>query len=121
MTATEEQQTEQAERTYTTPQVAELTGATYRMIDHWTSRGFLPETATGSGSRRRFTEAELDTVRLVEQLLRVGFVLPRAFAIAEALVSDEEYRADFADVFQLSISVRDTAAAEPTTSQEPPA
>jgi len=107
------------EARYTAPEICALTGATYRQIDYWTRAGRLPETAHGSGSQRRFTPAEVDTVRFVIALLGQGFVLDRAFAIARALVTDDEYRTEFADVFQLIISVRDTAAEPPAPEGTP--
>jgi DNA-binding transcriptional MerR regulator len=94
-----------------------LTGASYRQLNYWLKLGHLPDDRRAayrtSGHAVTFTQTELDIVRLVVHLLRVGFVLDRAFAIARQLVTDDEYRAEFADIFQLQISVRDTAADTP--------
>jgi hypothetical protein len=106
---------------YNALDVAALAGVTYRCLDHWTRRGYLddvrPEDARGSGRPRTYSAAELDTVRLVKHLLEAGFVLPTAFAIARRVIADDTYRVVVADVFELSVSVRDTSSegAEPAT------
>ena len=53
--------------TYTTTQVTQITGATYRMLDHWARCGYIPGQCdpVGSGHRRRWTESQLDRVRLL--------------------------------------------------------
>lgn len=56
---------------FTSDEVCELTGVTYRQLDCWTTAGVVIPTvpARGSGSRRRFTE---DDVRLVALALRLA-------------------------------------------------
>lgn len=94
-----------AEPSYTGPQVCYLGGATYRQLDFWCRSGYLHDTADGSGSRRRFTAAELDTVRTVVHLLAAGFTLEAAFGIAARLVAEDRYEARVADIFRLEITV----------------
>jgi DNA-binding transcriptional MerR regulator len=63
------------EETYTTVQICEMTGATYRQIDFWVRRNLIPglaQQATGSGSRRRFTEANVERVRLLLRASRLS-------------------------------------------------
>lgn len=59
------------ELTYTTVQVSEMTGATYRMIDYWCRRGLIPgqDRVIGSGMRRHFTDEQVERVR---RLLRAS-------------------------------------------------
>lgn len=54
-----------------TVQVAQATGVTYRMLDHWCRCGYIDgqEPWTGSGSRRRWTPEQ---VARVEQLARAS-------------------------------------------------
>ena len=53
--------------TYTTMDVSRLTGATYRMLDHWARQGYIPGQCEplGSGHRRTWTGDQLDRVRLL--------------------------------------------------------
>lgn len=50
---------------YSTMDVCRLTGATYRQVSYWASRGLVAGQARGpgTGSRREWTDAQLDTVR----------------------------------------------------------
>lgn len=116
MTATDEAQTVQAERTYSTDDMCHLAGVTPRQLSHWHETGYLPDHRPdyqrNSGYPRTYTQNDLDAVRIVVHLLRVGFVLDRAFGIARALVADDEYRTEFADVFQLEITVKPTPIEE---------
>lgn len=49
---------------YTTPEVCEMTGATYRQVDHWARKGWIPgqPAEVGSGMRRRWTPAQVERV-----------------------------------------------------------
>lgn len=46
---------------YTTPEVCEIVGVSYRMLDYWCRQGHvtIDGDARGSGSRRRFTPDEV--------------------------------------------------------------
>lgn len=54
--------------TYSTTEVCRLTGATYRQLDYWARTGRIPGqpsgSVIGSGNRRRWTQADVDEVRL---------------------------------------------------------
>ncbi len=53
--------------TYSTVEVAELTGATFRQIDYWTRAGLTHpvEHADGPGTRRRFPWNEVEVMAVV--------------------------------------------------------
>lgn len=53
--------------TYTSMEAAELTGLTYRQIDYWSRQGYITPLveATGTGSRRRFSAAQVDRLQVV--------------------------------------------------------
>lgn len=55
------------ERTYSSVEVARLTGASYRMLDHWSRQGYIPgqHEPVGSGHHRVWTLDQLDRVRLL--------------------------------------------------------
>lgn len=110
MTQAAAKQSAATETTYTASQVIERTGATYRSLDYWCRTQRLPVAAFGSGTYRTFTTADLATVRGVVTLTRFGIDLDRAFEIARALVAADEYRVVLADVFELVVSVRNTAS-----------
>jgi hypothetical protein len=54
-----------SDRTFSTKEVCELTGATYRMADYWVRIGLFGDvvshrgSGSGTGSRRRFDEPQL--------------------------------------------------------------
>ena len=61
-------------RPYSTVEVAELTGATYRQLDHWCRRGFIPGQPTmgiGSGHRRLWTDKQVEEVELLMRASRL--------------------------------------------------
>lgn len=59
---------------FTTREVVEMTGATYRQIDYWCRTGLIPghRESVGSGRRRRFTEADVRRARLVALASRLS-------------------------------------------------
>jgi DNA-binding transcriptional MerR regulator len=107
--------------TYNAPQAVHLTGATYRQWDYWTKTGRIQPVieARGSGTVRRYLAPELDKVRLVLGLLRLGFALNPAFEIATRLGTDDDYRAVIADIYEVVVRVRDTTSNE-VANPEPP-
>lgn len=59
--------------TYTAAEVVARTGCTYRQLDYWCRRGYVPghTKAAGSGNRRRFTNADVEHLgRLVAEAAR---------------------------------------------------
>jgi hypothetical protein len=64
---------------YTTVQVCQLTGLTYRQLDYWDRTGFIhpsvdPGTGSG-GSVRRYSQDDLDRIVLTKKLLSFGISL----------------------------------------------
>lgn len=59
---------------FTSDEVCDLTGVTYRQLDCWTTAGVVTPTipARGSGSRRRFTEDDVRLVALAMRLAELG-------------------------------------------------
>jgi DNA-binding transcriptional MerR regulator len=73
---------------FRTPEVVLLTGLTYRQIDHYSSNGIVCpsiEDASGSGSRRRWSESDVVALRVVERLRAVGMSLGRIKDILDYL------------------------------------
>lgn len=59
-------------------EVIEQTGITYRQLDYWCRTGIIEPTipGRGSGSARRFTEREVDTIRALVAMLSLSFAVP---------------------------------------------
>ena len=72
------------------PRVAELAGVSYRQLDYWVTNGLIPMVdieggGDGTGNHRVFTDAELNIVKWMGELVRQG-VKPRlASALAQAI------------------------------------
>lgn len=65
-------------------------GATYRQIDNWTTKGHLlsPDAARGSGSARHWSLVERDIARLMVRLTKTaGFTLDAAAYLARMLAT----------------------------------
>lgn len=63
---------------YRGPQVCELTGLTSRQLDYWARTDLLKPSiseARGSGTRRRYSEADVTKARVIKRLLDVGISL----------------------------------------------
>jgi len=56
------------ERTYTSPEVAEVLGVSYRQIDYWIRRLGWRHHQAGSGSQRVLTEDEVAVLRQIRDL-----------------------------------------------------
>lgn len=68
------------EPSYSTAEVARLTGVSYQRIDYWARIGFIRPSVkgtTGSGDPRRYSQANLEAIRLTRQLVDVGVDLSR--------------------------------------------
>lgn len=73
---------------FSTAQVARLTGLTARQLDHWDREGFLKPSlrqATGYGSARRYSFADVVRLRVAARLRAAGVGLARLRRCAEAL------------------------------------
>jgi DNA-binding transcriptional MerR regulator len=75
-------------RSFSTAEVARLTGLTARQLDHWDRKGFLRpslERASGYGSTRRYSFADVVRLRVAARLRAGGVGLARIRRCAEAL------------------------------------
>lgn len=61
----------------------QLTGATYRQLDHWAMRGWLqPLGAGGQGNPRRWPPHEVRAARIMVRLVDAGFMPDVAATVA---------------------------------------
>src|SRR5664279_2905604 len=75
-------------RSFSTAEAARLTGLTARQLDHWDRKGFLRpslERASGYGSARRYSFADVVRLRVAARLRGSGVGLARIRRCAEAL------------------------------------
>ncbi|HEV8178613.1 MAG TPA: MerR family transcriptional regulator [Gemmatimonadales bacterium] len=68
-----------------TLQLMAHSGATYRQIDTWSTKGLLPTEMQnpGTGHAREWTRAQADRAKLIFDLIDTGIGLQRAAAIAD--------------------------------------
>ncbi len=62
------------------PAVCRITGVTYRQLDYWARTDLVTPSlmaATGSGSKRRYSYADLVEVKVIKSLLDAGVSLAR--------------------------------------------
>lgn len=60
------------ETTYPAPVVAQAVGITYRQLDHWISRGYVPVPTQGTGYPRGLTQAQAERAARVAALVAFG-------------------------------------------------
>jgi DNA-binding transcriptional MerR regulator len=75
-------------RSFSTAEVARLTGLTARQLDHWDRQGFVRpsvEKASGYGSSRRYSFADVVRLRVAARLRASGVGLARIRRCAQAL------------------------------------
>ena len=75
-------------RSFSTAEAARLTGLSARQLDHWDRQGFLRpslERASGYGSTRRYSFADVVRLRVAARLRANGVGLARIRKCAEAL------------------------------------
>jgi DNA-binding transcriptional MerR regulator len=75
-------------QSFSTAEAARLTGLTARQLDHWDRQGFLSpslERASGYGSNRRYSFADIVRLRVAARLRTAGIGLPKIRRCAEAL------------------------------------
>jgi DNA-binding transcriptional MerR regulator len=73
---------------FSTAEVARLTGLTSRQLDWWDRRGFLSPSiagAAGYGSKRRYSFTDVVRLRLAARLRGAGFGLPQVRRVVETL------------------------------------
>jgi DNA-binding transcriptional MerR regulator len=76
---------------YSGPQVCGLVGITYRQLDYWARTGLLQPSVTsasGSGSRRVYSYADVLELKVIKQLLDAGVSLQSARRAVECLRED---------------------------------
>lgn len=95
---------------FSTAEAARLTGLTPRQIDHWDRQGFLRPSlspASGYGSARRYSFADIVRLRVAARLRASGVGLARIRRCAEALSRlQEEGRGDLARARLLVVGAR---------------
>ena len=78
-------------RTYSSREVAAITGLTARQLQGWDADGLLPPairshpTAAGGYTERRYTPIDLFELLVLADLRRRGFTVPQLHAIVRAL------------------------------------
>ena len=75
-------------KSFSTAEVARLTGLSARQLDHWDRKGFLRpslERASGYGSARRYSFADVVRLRVAARLRANGVGLARIRRCAQAL------------------------------------
>jgi len=73
---------------FSTAEVARVTGLTPRQLDWWDRKGFLSPSvagANGYGSRRRYSFTDVVRLRLAARLRAAGFGLPQLRRVVETL------------------------------------
>jgi DNA-binding transcriptional MerR regulator len=73
---------------FSTSEVARLTGLTTRQLDWWDRRGFLRPSVTaasGYGTRRRYSFTDVVKLRLAARLRAAGIGLPQVRRVVEVL------------------------------------
>jgi len=95
---------------FSTAQVARLTRLSPRQLDHWDRLGFLRPSlspASGYGSARRYSFADVVRLRVAARLRASGIGLARIRRCAEALSRlDTEGSADFGEARLLVVGSR---------------
>lgn len=70
------------------PMVCRVTGVTYRQLDYWSRTGLVQPSitpATGSGSKRAYSYADVLEVKVIKSLLDAGVALAKARQAVECL------------------------------------
>ena len=73
---------------FSTAEVARVTGLTARQLDWWDRKGFLSPSVAGAkgyGSKRRYSFTDVVRLRLAARLRAAGFGLPQLRRVADTL------------------------------------
>ena len=84
---------------FSTAEVAKLTGLTPRQLDWWDRRGFISPSsaqAAGYGSKRRYSFTDVVKLRLAARLRAAGFGLPQVRRVVETLKRLDPEKGDLA-------------------------
>jgi DNA-binding transcriptional MerR regulator len=95
------------DKTYSTDEVARMSGFTVRQIGYWAKQGIIVpsvQQAHGSGTRRRYNADDLLQLRFVQQLMKHGWSMQK---IREAIVKLREVMGD-ENVLQRAIPIHGT-------------
>ena len=90
---------------YRAPQVCNLVGITYRQLDYWARTGLLQpsiQSATGSGSQRRYSFTDVVQLKVIKRLLDAGMSLKKIRQAMEILVRQLQSDQPLVDVTLLS-------------------
>ena len=90
---------------YRAPQVCNLVGITYRQLDYWARTGLLKpsiQSATGSGSQRRYSFTDVVQLKVIKRLLDAGMSLKKIRQAMDILVRQVESDQPLVDVTLLS-------------------
>lgn len=77
---------------YSTTQVSELSGATYRQLDYWATNGVLEPSlapAIGCGSRRGYSESDVERARVICAVSALGATSTILLRLRAALDVDD--------------------------------
>lgn len=77
---------------FSTDEVCQLVGCTFRQLDYWirTGRVVAVGSGRGSGTQRQLRRHEIDVLVTVLSLIDAGFVLDKAFEYGRQLVETDE-------------------------------
>ena len=90
---------------YRAPQVCNLVGITYRQLDYWARTALLQpsiQSATGSGSQRRYSFTDVVQLKVIKRLLDAGMSLKKIRQAMEILVLQLQSDQPLVDVTLLS-------------------
>ncbi|MEN8234000.1 MAG: MerR family transcriptional regulator [Actinomycetota bacterium] len=90
---------------YRAPQVCNLVGITYRQLDYWARTDLITpsmQQATGSGSQRLYTFADIVQLKVVKRLLDAGMSLKKIRKAMEILRAELASETPLTDVTLLS-------------------
>lgn len=80
-------------KTYTSPEAVKLSGVSYRMLEYWDLAGYVSPTirpATGSGSRRLYSERDVEALRILKALRDAGLEMKAAVRMLEGKRGPED-------------------------------
>lgn len=74
-------------KTYSTQDVCNATGASFRQIDYWSRIGLVEpyKNGSGSGTRRLYDQSNVDLIRAIKACVDVGFGAHTRHPISETL------------------------------------
>jgi DNA-binding transcriptional MerR regulator len=101
---------------YRAPQVCNLVGITYRQLDYWARTGLITpsiQSASGSGSQRRYGFGDIVQLKVVKRLLDAGMSLKKIRTAMDILREQLQSNTPLSDVTLLSDGATIYAAHSP--------